>query len=133
MHHLREPSETGTPFSGWHGMCLIVRSEVRVPKLSPHATPRRAQRSVAPDHIELALDWGTPIHQREGRVAWHLGRREVCHARSVGVQVPPRAVGVAVIQSQDGTVVTVARSHNRHRLRVHGWRSRPRRPAQGGL
>lgn len=103
-----------------------------MPKFSPHAWRRRAQRSVAAHHIELALDWGHPIRQRGGRVAWHLGNREVGHARTVGVQIPARAVGVAVVQAEDGTVVTVVRSHNRRRLRVHGRRLRPRRGPGGG-
>jgi hypothetical protein len=103
-----------------------------MPKFSPHAWRRRAQRSVADHHIELALDWGRPIRQRGGRVAWHLGNREVGHARTVGVQVPAKAVGVAVVQAEDGTVVTVVRSHNRRRLRVRGRRSRPWRRSWGG-
>ena len=103
-----------------------------MPKFSPHASRRRAQRSVALHHIELALDWGLPIRQQGGRIAWHLGDQEVGRARTVGVQIPARAVGVTVIQAPDGTVVTVVRSHNRRRLRIHGLRSRPRRrPGRG--
>lgn len=92
--------------------------------ISPHARYRSAQRSVPAQHIELALVWGRPIRQRGGRVAWHLGRREAADARDTGVAVPDRAVGVAVVLADDGTVVTVLRSDDRHRLTVHG---RPRR------
>jgi hypothetical protein len=99
---------------------------------STHARRRSAQRSVTAEHIELALAWGRPIRQRGGRVAWHLGHREATDARDTGVAIPERAVGVAVVLADDGTVVTVVRSDDRHRLAVHGRGSRPRRRAGGG-
>ena len=96
-------------------------------KFSPHATLRRAQRRVSRLHIGIALDWGTAVRQRDGRVAYHLGRRDVCRAVAAGVCVPPGAVGVTVIEAKDGTVVTVVRSQDRRRLRTFGLRSRSRR------
>jgi hypothetical protein len=100
---------------------------VVMPHFSPHASRRSAQRSVQAEHIELALVWGRPFRQRGGRVAWHLGDREFTDARDTGVTVPERAVGVAVVLAKDGTVVTVVRSDDRHRLVVLGGGSRPRR------
>lgn len=93
---------------------------------SRHADQRRAQRSVPDDHIELALLWGRPIRQREGRVAFHLGRREAEAARRAGAEIPERAVGVAVVQATDATLITVVRSHDRHRLSTWGHRQRRR-------
>lgn len=100
-------------------------------KLSPHAGRRSAQRAVSGEHIELALAWGRPIRQRGGRVAWHLGHREAIEARDLGVSIPARAEGVAVVVADDGTVVTVVRSDDRHRLVVHGHGARARRRAGG--
>lgn len=99
-----------------------------MPNFSPHAHRRSAQRSVPAEHIELALAWGCPIRQRDGRVAWHLGHREANDARHIGVRIPERAIGVAVVLAADGTVVTVLRSEDRHRLTTFG---RPRRRSGG--
>ena len=99
---------------------------------SAHAALRSAQRSVSDEHIELALVWGQPIRQGAGRVAWHLGDREARAARAIGVPIPERAIGVAVVLADDGTVVTVVRSENRHRLRCYGRRSRPQGGRGGG-
>jgi hypothetical protein len=102
-------------------------------KFSPHARRRSAERCVSAEHIELALDWGYPIRQRGGRVAWHLGNREAAKARDAGVAVPERSVGIAVVVADDQTVVTVVRSDDRHRLVVHGSRWRGRSRAGGVL
>lgn len=118
--------------SCWHTFCFAVgHSEVVMSNFSPHAWRRSAQRSVPAEHIELALAWGRPIRQRGGRVAWHLGYREATDARDTGVPIPERAIGVAVVLADDGTVVTVVRSDDRHRLTTHGRRSHPRRRAGG--
>ena len=95
-----------------------------MPDWSPHAARRRAQRSVPDEHVTLALEWGCPIRQDEGRVAWHLGQREAKAARQVGVRVPESAIGLAVVVAVDGTVVTVVRSSDRRRLVTHGRRRR---------
>ena len=94
---------------------------------SNHAKRRSAQRSVPPEHIELALLWGYEIHQAAGRMAYHLGHREAGAALTSGVEVPERAVGLAVIVAADGTIVTVVRSPDRDRLRVYGRRAAHRR------
>ena len=100
-------------------------------QFSQHALRRSAQRSVSSEHIELALTWGRPICQRGGRVAWHLGHREATNARAIGVPIPERAIGVAVVLGKDGTVVTVVRSDDRQRLTTNGGRSRPNRRPRG--
>lgn len=101
-----------------------------MPYYTPHASRRSAQRSVPAEHIELALTWGRPIRQRGGRIAWHLGYREASDALDTGVRIPERAVGLAVVVADDGMIVTVVRSDDRHRLATHGRRSRRR--AGGG-
>jgi len=102
-----------------------------MPNLSPHAWRRSAQRSVSSEYIELALAWGRPIRQRGGRVVWHLGHREATNAHDAGVRIPERAIGIAVVMADDGTVVTVVRSDDRHRLTILGRRWRPRHRAGG--
>ncbi len=94
---------------------------------SNHANRRSAQRSVPAEHVDLALSWGHEIRQPGGRTAYHFGRREARAARSAGVGVPDRAVGVAVVIAPDGTIVTVVRSPDRERLRAHGRPSSHRR------
>lgn len=89
--------------------------------LSQHAQRRSQQRSVSEIEIRAALDWGTPIPQRGGRTAFHLGRRDMRRALRSGAALPPRAKGVTVILSKDGTLVTVIRSPDRRRLRREGW------------
>lgn len=98
-----------------------------MPNFSPHAWRRSAQRRVPAEHIELALAWGRPIRQRGGRVVWHLGYREATDARDTGVPIPERAIGVAVVLADDGTVVTVVRSPDRRRLRAGAWAGASRR------
>jgi hypothetical protein len=118
--------------SSWHNICTVpLYAEVMMSKLSPHANRRCAQRSVSDEHIELALAWGRPIQQPDGRVAWHLGHREASHAHQTGVRIPGKAIDLAVVVAQDGTVVTVVRSGDRHRLTTHGRLTRPRHHAGG--
>jgi hypothetical protein len=100
---------------------------------SPHAHRRSAQRSVPIEHIQVALIWGREIRQPGGRIAYHLGRREARDALlRWGERIPERAIGVAVVVAGDGTIVTVVRSPNRSRLRVHGLPSRRARRSRGG-
>lgn len=99
---------------------------------SHHAQRRSAQRSISSEHVRLALAWGCPIRQQGGREVYHLGYREAKGARKTGVPIPERAIGVAVVLSDDGTVVTVVRSHDRRRLFTHGNRSRTYR-RRGGV
>ncbi|MCB9540787.1 MAG: hypothetical protein H6704_31585 [Myxococcales bacterium] len=95
-------------------------------KLTRHAARRTAQRRIRPQHIELTLEWGREIRQADGRVAYHLGYREAAWARSKGVLVSERAVGVTVVVARDGAVLTVLRSPDRRRLvRVGSGRWRP--------
>jgi hypothetical protein len=92
--------------------------------ISDHARLRQAQRQVPPHHIDLALAWGHCLRQGAGRCAWHLGFRESAAARRAGIHIPEHAVGVAVVIARDGTIVTVFRSTDRHRLAATGRRPR---------
>lgn len=93
--------------------------------ITEHAQRRCAQRRISPEHIKLALAWGRAIRQRGGRTAYHLGFREAERAARAGVQVPPRAIGVAVVVFDEETIVTSVRSPDRKRLQTKGHRHRP--------
>jgi hypothetical protein len=94
--------------------------------LSFHAESRTAQRCITDEQIEFVREWGTPIPQR-GRVAFHLGARELQRALQAGVVAPRRVGGVIVIEARDGTVVTVIRSEDRQRLKTARAKPRSRR------
>lgn len=94
---------------------------------SRHARRRAAQRAVSDAHVDLALDWGHSILQRNGRVAYHLGHNEASAAREAGVEVPCRAIGTTVVMAPDGVAVTLIRSDDRRRLRRNGKNPRRRR------
>lgn len=89
-----------------------------------HAETRCAQRAVPRRYVQLALDWGTPVAQKQGRTAYHLGVRDAQRARLKGAAIPERALGVIVVVSRDEVVVTVVRSTDRSRLRMAGGRFR---------
>ena len=83
-----------------------------------HARCRSAQRAVSESHADLAIAYGKELRHGNGCTTFHLGRREFARARQLGVALPARALGVAVVLNRHGVVVTVIRSHDRHRLRV---------------
>lgn len=95
---------------------------------SSHASTRSAQRAISKEQIDFAMAWGAEIPQPVGRLAYHVGRREVARARAHGLRVPDRTLGVAVVVAADNTVVTVVRSPDRKRLRQFG---RTRQRARG--
>lgn len=95
-------------------------------RLSPHAVARSSQRCVRSQHVEVALRWGAAIPQADGRVAYHVGRRELREATRAGCRLPDKALGLIVVVAADGTVVTVVRSNDRHRLRLPRHRSAAR-------
>lgn len=96
-------------------------------KPSKHAKRRGAQRAVSEDQITLVLDWGHLIHQTKGRCAYHLGHREVSLAAKQGVIIPEGAINLGVVLAADGARLTVIRSPDRHRIKVHGRRRHRRR------
>lgn len=95
--------------------------------ISDHARRRSRQRAIRAEHIALARCWGAEIKQADGRRAFHLGRREAARATAMGHVVPEAAVGVAVVEALDGTLVTAVRSGDRKRLRRKGWKRDRRR------
>ena len=108
-------------------MQSITEQHDFAPISSRHAVLRRAHRHVSPEHEDFARDWGALIRQPGGRRVWHLGRKEAARARRSGGTVPEAAVGVAVVESSGGVVITVLRSHDRRRLqRFRRRRSNPR-------
>ena len=118
--------------SCWHAFYFAVgHTEVVMSNFSSHARIRSAQRSIPEEYIELPFVWGRPLRQPGGRVAWHFGFREAADACDNGVLIPEGAVGVAVVLAVDGTVVTVVRSDDRHRLTTYDRCSRWRRAGGG--
>lgn len=83
---------------------------------SDHGSRRRQQRGVRRGHIDAALSWGRCFHQRRGRCAYYVGRREVADARAEAVDIRPFE-GTALVVSSDGEVVTVIKVTNPRRLR----------------
>ena len=83
---------------------------------SDHADRRSQQRGVRGAHVDAALSWGRCYHQRRGRCAYYVGRREVAQASGEGADI--RAFeGTAVVVAGDGEVVTVIKVANPRRLR----------------
>jgi hypothetical protein len=83
---------------------------------SDHARRRCRQRAVRREAIAAALDWGRPIHQRGGRTAWFLGRREVEHAAREGIDLSSHE-GTSVVTGRDGGIITVIRCHDPRRMK----------------
>ena len=105
-----------------------THTEVTLSHWTEHARQRCAQRRIRPEHIKLAHDWGRAIRQRDGRTAYHLGRREAAAAAREGVYIPERALGVTVVLDETwDVVVTAVRSPDRARLRAKGRKPRDRR------
>lgn len=102
-----------------------------MPDLTHHARTRCAQRAIPEELIEIVIAWGVEVRQPEGRVAYHLGRREASRARSHGFEVPEDATDIAVVVARDGSILTAVRTHDRQRLRAHGWQSSRRRAPAG--
>jgi hypothetical protein len=92
-----------------------------------HAEVRASQRAIGAGHVDLAIVHGFLICQGNGCMVFHLGRKETAAARLHGIDVPERAVGTAVVLAADGRILTVFRTHDRHRLktrfpkRKHRW------------
>ena len=86
-------------------------------QLSHHARKRASQRSIKTTHIEYTLSWGTIIRQKEGRLAYHMGKKDWKLACKKGHPIPESVIGVIVIVTKDNVLVTVARSTNRIRLK----------------
>ena len=86
------------------------------PVLSKHAERRGQQRGIRAAHVEATLDRGRCYHQRGGRCAYYLGKREVRHAAAQNVDV--RAYeGTVVVVACDGDLVTVIKVSSPRRLR----------------
>ena len=81
-----------------------------------HARVRKAQRAVSDEAIEAVLLYGKPWHQRKGRVALHLGRKQVEAARKQGVDLRSYE-NTAVVVADGRVVVTVIRTADTKRLR----------------
>jgi len=92
-----------------------------------HAALRCAQRRVTDDQIEFVLHWGAELKQAYGRVAFHLGHRELEYAIEAGATPPAGVLHVAVVLGPDQALITTVRSPDRTRLRTFRAPHRSRR------
>ena len=82
--------------------------------LTLHAEQRSQQRAVSKAHIDAAIAWGRPYYQRQGRVAYFLGRKEAQLAGAVALK------NTVVVVGPDGVIITTIRTDNPRRLRKVG-------------
>jgi len=85
---------------------------------SKHARVRMQQRTASEEQVEAVVRWGIEIRQRNGRVAYYLGDRQVKAAQSAGEQLWA-CRGTAVVLGRDAGVITVLKALSPTRLRRH--------------
>jgi hypothetical protein len=93
--------------------------------LTDHCAYRRGARQITPAAVLAALRYGRAAWTRGARV-FAIGRKEVAHFRTQGVDLRPFA-GVQVVTSPDGAILTVYRSDDLRALRRtcrRPWRAR---------
>ena len=83
-------------------------------QLTEHARRRCQQRSITPEHLELAILYGLVINQLQGRTAFWLNRRHWRVAKRQA-HATERSFGVAVVVAADGAIVTAFRCKDRLR------------------
>lgn len=93
--------------------------------LSGHARQRSYARRIPVEHVRLALDHGTRIHQDDGVTHYHLGRQMI--PPDLSRSLASRVEGTTVVQAYDRTVITVYRSTGIPRLMRRARRPRRRR------
>lgn len=84
---------------------------------SSHALRRMQQRGISAAHVAAALQWGKVYRQREGRLAYFLGDRQVVHAFNVAGVDLTAYENTAVVVARDQTLVTVVRTATTRKLR----------------
>jgi hypothetical protein len=92
--------------------------------LTWHAVNQMDARSLSTDAVTSVLAYGRHAWTR-GACIFVIGRREVEHYRSLGINLDPYE-GVQVVTTADGTILTVYRNRN-----LRGMRHRHRRSKRG--
>lgn len=86
-------------------------------RMTRHATERRSQRNLPMDVLRLIQSYGEPIHSR-GALSLMLDRKTldlIAEGDLRRRQSLSRYRGAYLIESHNGTVITVARRTRRHR------------------
>lgn len=83
--------------------------------MTSHALLRAAQRGISSEAIQAVLSFGSRQHHR-GAVHYSLGRREVEHGATFGVNLKDFE-HYHVVCSSSGFVITVYRQHRPHHRR----------------
>jgi hypothetical protein len=86
-----------------------------VHRISWHAKNQMDARSLSADALRSAVKYGRTSWTRGARI-YVIGRKEVQHYRGQGIDLS-RFEGVHVVESADGTILTVYRNHDLRGLR----------------
>src|SRR5437899_133639 len=84
-------------------------------RVSLHARDQMDARSISPDALRSALKYGRTAWTRGARI-YAIGRREVQYYRTHGINIA-RFEGIHVVESADGTVITMYRNRDLRGLR----------------
>lgn len=94
--------------------------------LSKHANARAQQRGIRMTTIQEIWLYGRPYYAGRGDYAYHVGRREVKHARLNGIRIDHLLnFAILVTVENDGTFVVITAQHTSN-IPKH-WQ-----PARGG-
>ena len=77
---------------------------------SLHANVRMGQRAISEDDVELILDMGKPIHERDGRLSYFISKQDVAEeieALKGRIRRMEKAGNKKVVVSPSGSIVTV--------------------------
>jgi len=81
--------------------------------LSKHAIARAQQRCIRMTDIQEISIYGRPYHAGSGIYAYHVGRREVKHARLQGIRIDHLLDKAILIKLEiDGTFVVLTVQHS---------------------
>src|SRR5438067_8621818 len=86
-----------------------------VHRISLHAQDQMHARSISADALRSALKYGRTAWTRGARI-YAIGRKEVQNYRAHGIDLT-RFEGVHVVESPDGTIMTVYRNRDLRGLR----------------
>lgn len=98
----------------FHGEDLT--GDTSTPDLTKHASIRMQQRGIRREDVDAALSYGRRIHAK-GLTFFVIGDKEVRRYLDKGIDLA-RIVGLQVLVSRDGSVVTTYRSRNLHAIRA---------------
>ena len=84
-------------------------------RISGHARDQMDARSISAEALRSALKYGRTAWTRGARI-YAIGRKEVQYYRAHGIDLG-RFEGVHVVESADGTVITVYRNRDLRGLR----------------